>query len=201
MTKLSQRSSESPVRCPACMKYNDLFVRRRGQRTYATRTNSIDGSSWGLSGAHKVTAKHISNLIELLSHRWNVLKINPILSNKITKCVLITRKEDYRVPRSLSHDSISRTSAPLWHGPSDVLSWHLDATALAVNTVLRIDDNAPLPTLGFVCLWIFVHSSGTESLFRTCILSDGQLYNAEDIGCYEKGMTWDVNVTWGFYIE
>jgi hypothetical protein len=40
------------------MKYNYLFVRRSGQRTYISRTNSIDGSSLGRSGAHKVTAIH-----------------------------------------------------------------------------------------------------------------------------------------------
>ena len=49
--------------------------------------------------------------------------------------------------REGSHDSVCRSSPALRHRPLDVLLGHLDAAALAVHAVLRVDDEAALPLL------------------------------------------------------
>jgi hypothetical protein len=72
------------------------------------------------------------------------------------------------------HGGVLRSSTALRHSPVDELLGCLDGTALAVDTVLGVDDQLALA--GLVGLGILVHTSGAESLLRTVKLRDGHVY-------------------------
>ena len=147
------------------------------------------------TSAREDLARHISKLVKVVLHRRNHLIISLIYPTKLQsvhreqarKMIMPMSTKHFKgMGEGLLHDCVSRTSAPLRHCPLNVLSWHLDAAALAVHTVLRIYDDASLSSSCLICLWIFIHSSRTEPLFRTSVFSYGQFYDADGLGLWGK---------------
>mmetsp|Transcript_21922 Transcript_21922/g.38602 ORF Transcript_21922/g.38602 Transcript_21922/m.38602 type:complete len:248 (+) Transcript_21922:66-809(+) len=68
---------------------------------------------------------------------------------------------------SCLHYLILRTTSAFWHSPVDVFVRHLNATAFAVDTVLRVDYQLLFGVLAPFVVDVFIHSRRTESLFWT----------------------------------
>mmetsp|Transcript_46268 Transcript_46268/g.144739 ORF Transcript_46268/g.144739 Transcript_46268/m.144739 type:complete len:512 (-) Transcript_46268:298-1833(-) len=71
-------------------------------------------------------------------------------------------------PASHLHDLEGRPARALRHGPVDVLRGHLDAAALAVHAVLRVDDE-------LLVLVVLVDAGGTEAALRRGVLLEAPL--------------------------
>mmetsp|Transcript_25536 Transcript_25536/g.42624 ORF Transcript_25536/g.42624 Transcript_25536/m.42624 type:complete len:239 (-) Transcript_25536:1325-2041(-) len=74
----------------------------------------------------------------------------------------------------LLHNGISRSTPSFWNRPFDILLRCLDGTALAMHTILGVDDKAALPCF-FICISVFVNTGRTKALFGACECFDGHL--------------------------
>jgi hypothetical protein len=71
------------------------------------------------------------------------------------------------------HDLIARSSSTFGNCPIDELLWGLDTAALAMDTILRIDNELTV-ALG-IRLAVFIDACRTESLLRSRVLLDRNL--------------------------
>jgi len=62
---------------------------------------------------------------------------------------------------ALLHHLILGTTSTLWHSPVNIFMWHLNRTALAVNTVLRVDNQ--------LLVYILINPCWAKSRLWGCI--------------------------------